>query len=330
MPKELTPEERRQLFENRGIKFSKDTHKKDSHKIQEIGYYKLKEFAYPFSYVNRLDQLRYINLKFSKLLLRYYQDKHLRMDVLNAIEDIEVSVNSNIADILGKYGPFGYLKFNLWANKQSLSKECMKSEQDYLKNAIKTKLKKHMQLKDLYDPKNQNKHGFPSIWLVANILTFGNTVYLVKDMSTHNRRKLSNKYDCTPTELISWLQCLNFIRNVCAHNDDLVDLKLRTKPMAPKVFNKLIIKNNKGYSNSIAIVVFIVKYLMLSVNPRYNFKMIASSLYEIIHKRNLLPNINNPIARQLGFTNRRAIKFLFMTRSHFLQLKRLSYKHVKF
>ena len=47
--KHLNPEEQRSLLEHRGIKFPEDRHEIDANKIQEIGYYKLKEFAYSFA-----------------------------------------------------------------------------------------------------------------------------------------------------------------------------------------------------------------------------------------------------------------------------------------
>ena len=57
----------------------------------------------------------------------------------------------------------------------------------------------------------------------------GDVVKIVELMNTTHQKKLAKCYDCTPEELISWLGCLNLIRNICAHNSNLVDITLKTK-----------------------------------------------------------------------------------------------------
>lgn len=56
--------------------------------------------------------LKYSNITFDDIVKRYYQDKNLRINLLHAIEKIEVSIKRNVSYILGsRYGAFGYLDF---------------------------------------------------------------------------------------------------------------------------------------------------------------------------------------------------------------------------
>ena len=88
--------------------------------ISTIGYYSLKNYSVP--YFNR-PKNRYEDLSFDKLVAKYYRDKHLKQAVLHAIEDIETTLNTKIASVLGKkYGAYGYLDFRLWCQRNTKNK----------------------------------------------------------------------------------------------------------------------------------------------------------------------------------------------------------------
>lgn len=84
-------------------------------KLNNIGYYKIKEYADPF-----LKDDSYDGLLFSSIVRRYYYDKNLRIHLLDAIEVIELAFKNKIANILGKNGSFKYLDFLSWSNKKSI------------------------------------------------------------------------------------------------------------------------------------------------------------------------------------------------------------------
>lgn len=302
MSENLSPMKLRDLFESRGIIFPKKTKVRDANKIQEIGYYKLKSFAYPFSYYDSNNNLCYKNLTFKNLLLRYYQDKNLRIFIFHALEDIEVYLNSVVANVLGKYGAFGYLEYKNWCNRE-ISKWSVENKQYKFKKNLKKKMKRS-NLYDLNDNNNKDEDGFPAVWLMTDCLTFGDSVHLFYDMSLANKRKVANKFNCTYKELESWLGCLNFVRNQCVHNENLIDLEITTKPKIPRLYNdKYAIQNGEIVNDRIASVIFIVKFLISQVNNKYKFGNITDSLYKIIGK-------DDSKAIALGFRNSNAIECL--------------------
>jgi abortive infection bacteriophage resistance protein len=293
IPQQLNPEEQRMQFEERGIIFPDETHERDAAKIQEIGYYKLKEFAYSFCNLSKGGVPEYAGLSFKKLLLRYYQDKNFRIFMLHAIEDVEVRLNSVVAYQLGeKYGAFGYLDFKKWVNRK-IGKFKIEEAQFYFKRDILKKISRS-NLPDLRKNNNLNEDGFPTIWLVVDALTFGDTIHLLQQMSPSNLKSVADKFECTPKELVSWMKCMNFVRNACVHNSDLIDIHLRTKPTAPQEYAVEIADAPGGNSNAIAIAVFILKRLMNAVNPMYKFGNICDSLKKIVKN-------DESAAKKLGF-----------------------------
>lgn len=83
---------------------------------------------------------------------------------------------------------------------------------------------------EIKDKKNIDINGMPSIWLMTDVLMFGDIVQLLSLMSVNNLNKIAKYYNCNNDELISWLKCLNFIRNICAHNSNVLDIKINTPP----------------------------------------------------------------------------------------------------
>lgn len=296
----LTPAEQRQLFEDRGIIFFENCHEHDIKKIQEIGYYKLKEFASAFADDNN-ENIKYNNLTFENLILRYYQDKNLRIYIFHAIEVIEVYLNNVVATLLGKYNAFGYLEFKNWCNRDKLSKFQIEKKQFYFKNDLLNKIKRSS-LPDLQNPDYKNCDGFPIVWLMTDCLTLGDTVHLVMDMSTNNQNLVAKKFNCRRQELLSWLKCINFIRNECVHNEDLLDLILATKPLVVSQFkDEMFDEANKN--DRISSIIFIIKYLINHIDNHYEFTNIYNTLNKII-------NHNDSTAQKLGFKNANSIECL--------------------
>lgn len=291
----LAFEDQLKLFKSRGMIFSDEN--KALTKFQSIGYYKLKEFAY--SQATFIDGDPYNpsfeNVRFDEILLRYYQDKNLRIFMLHAIEKIEVSVKTQFSFILGKkYGAFGYLNFSKWVDRKKYTSFKRIEKEQKFKKEILEKISKSSFI-DLKNPNNLN-NGFPSIWLLVDALTFGDIVYLIKLMSRSNVIELAKYYDCTYDEFISWLGCLNFVRNICAHNSNVLDIRFNTTPMLHGSWKKNLFKYEGGnkFTNRIAPVFFILHHFIDKINKNYKYDSLSNSLKKIIK--------NNPIkAQQIGF-----------------------------
>lgn len=287
----------RKLMAQRGIKFQKDA-KSDEDKIEEIGYYKLKEFAQPYLKKYR-KKTKYRNLTFATLLKRYYQDKRLRIYVLTVIENIEVYLGNQLVETLGdRYGAFGYLEFNRWCDRD-LPRFQIEEKQYLFKRNLLQKIKRAT-TPDVRDRNKQNDDGFPTVWAMIDCLTFGDTIFLYSIMSKRNKQKIANNLNIRPRELLSALRCLNMVRNICCHNSNLIDIKIKTRISLPKSYQHYLYRYRGNLTNHMATVLLIIKYLMAQINPKYKFDDIYYSLEQLVDNK-------DRNAHRLGFNNKKAI-----------------------
>lgn len=99
---------------------------------------------------------------------------------------------------------------------------------------------------ELKNKQNLSENKYPSIWLLVEILSFGDITELLKLMSNKNLKKLSDYYNCKPEQLKSWVKALDFIRNNCAHNSTVIDIQLKTAPIMKNEWNSLLFINKNG------------------------------------------------------------------------------------
>ncbi|HHT7641814.1 TPA: Abi family protein [Streptococcus suis] len=283
-------EEQVALLESRGMLFSGEQDKKKAEqKLSIISYYKLKEFARPFSKIVTVDgvrQINYQNTPFKKITVRYYQDKRLRLHLLDALEDIEVALKTQVAFVLGyrRLGPYGYLNFSQWCNKKEYCKHYLKYREEKFKKQLKAELKRTTS-PEIKEKLKIDNMKYPPIWLAINLMTFGQIINLIELMSTNNIRQIAKQYDCSDAELLSWLKCLNLLRNMCAHNSSIIDLKMHTTPILREEWKELLYELKEGvYSNRIALPIIIVKYMMDAIDNQYNFREIFGSFRKLIDK----------------------------------------------
>lgn len=290
--------------------------------ISTIGYYNLKNYALP--YFNIVDN-RYENLSFDILVARYYRDKHLKQAVLHAVEDIETTLNTKIASVLGKkYGAYGYLNFRLWCQRNTknkflggkyMDKFAIQKEQMNFLEGLQRSVKKSYS-KDIQGFLRQTERIYPPIWLVMNELTLGTTIHLYKLMNKSNQRIISNYFNCRTDELVSWLESINLIRNICCHNGILADFQLKTKAKVPieyksdKVLGDILVKLKSGiYTNRLAFQLCIIVKLMSKINNNYAYKDLKISVNK------LLDDCTTPT--YYGFQSKEAIRKLFRRNAQF-------------
>lgn len=290
----LTYEKQLDRLKELGVNISPENEIRAIHKLETIGYYKLKRFAYPLMNKNNPDKPFY-GIEFDNLVLRYYQDKNLRIFLLHAIEKIEVSVKVSLSNILGrKYGAFGYKNFSRWTDLNSFqsrkrdvrfSRNELISKRREAENKFCYDLRKNIRrssLPDLADDRNL-ENDLPSIWLATDVLMFGDLVYLLRLMAPVNIRELAEIYGLNKDEFLSWMSCLNFVRNLCAHNSNIIDLRLKTTPQIKDGWKSQLYKHDDdNYTNRIALVLFIIKDLTSKINTKYKYRNISNSMHTMI------------------------------------------------
>ncbi|WP_067142225.1 Abi family protein [Oceanivirga salmonicida] len=289
-----TFKEQVQLFKKRGM-IIKDEDKAEE-TLKFINYYKIKECSLPFLKDNKYNS----EITFEEILIRFYENKNLRIDLLRLTEKVELSLKTKVSYILGQnLGAYGYLKFSNWIDKN-----------EYCKHYVRHKEKefKIRATKNLYRSKNQlinqyNKLEDIPVWLLMDILTFGEILDLYKLMNEKYKKKIAGEHNLKVIEYLSWLENINLMRNLSAHNSSIVDIKFKSKPKSlPEFKNKLYFVTDKKTkelkpTNRIAISIILLEYLIFSINPNYKGGAIKKRL------KKLCRNKTDIDAQKLGFRN---------------------------
>lgn len=296
-PESLEYDDQIRKFMHKGMNITVD--KLTVKTFSNVGYYKIKEFAEPLAKLQNSKVSDYSGLEFKWVISRYFQNKNLRIYLLHAIQDIEQSLATKISFILGKkYGAYGYLKFNSWGNREKYGKYYLNDHERNFKNMLRKK-KKQSTLPYLKQSKNQ-KRGFPTIWLAIDTLSFGDLKYILMTMSRTNLKVIAASFNCTGKELVSWIGCLNLIRNWCCHNENIIDVDLKIKPLIPEEYKDFLLQNNGN--GKIAVVAFIILHFMNSINQDYKKDDIFKSFSNLCR--------NEEMAKYYGFSEKKSVQEL--------------------
>lgn len=311
--KHLSFNEQLQIFVSRGMKVY-DTNKALI-KLENISYYKIKEFSLP--YMDSEGNYKK-GTSFEHVIKNFYQDKNIRMYFLEAIEKVELSFKTKFAYLLGKkYGAFGYLNFNNWCDRSIRKHEISRRETKFLEK-ISSKIK------EIKIAANKDKHENPiirkyfldypnedrlPIWMLTEILTFGEVTYLYETMSLKNKKSIAHYYNLTLDEFTSWIKNLKLVRNLCAHNTHIINIKFKAVPSIKNDWKQYLFqdKGNKLYTNRIANTIMILNYFVERINPEFKFGNIHKTMCKLIRN-------NDRYARFYGFNDRRSIDCLFKKR----------------
>ncbi len=185
----------------------------------------------------------YINgTKIEELYSLYLFDKNIKILFLEYLLLIENQINTYIAYEYSKsYGHKNYLipdNLNNSDTKISLIKKFIDD----------------VNLEIQYQYKNSNKmiihyidnyHYIP-LWVLVRILSFGKISKFYSIMKPKEQNAISRKYNLQINEFKVILHNLTLIRNICAHDEKLYDIKMKSRIFSTIYHKKLNIKNING------------------------------------------------------------------------------------
>jgi len=232
--------------------------------LKTVGYYRLSGYWYPFHTNDVFDE----NATIESVMRIYDFDRHLRLNMLNAIEHIEVYVRTQLAHKISRdHGAFGYL------NESGLPRL---SEKDYTRFIEKC----HLQFERSREPfvlhyqkvyGEGDKKKLPPLWMMVNAMDFGQIVTLYKGTSPIIRKEIAEEFDVTTKVFESWLLSLNTVRNICAHHGRLWNKVLGTPVAIPK---------NKSWRSDYPVdpcrlfaVLLVCQYMLHRISPSSSWRL---------------------------------------------------------
>jgi abortive infection bacteriophage resistance protein len=216
--------------------------------LAQLNYYRLSAYWRAFEVDSAKHQFK-PNTHFTEVVNLYNFDKQLRLQILSAIERVEVSVRAKWAYVLAHHhGVHAHLE-------PTITKEFWSwhANSEKLKEALIVAKKEPF----IQHFKVAYEEPTPPIWVICEVMTLGLlSKYYDNLKPKETRRAIAHTYGLDDDCLASWLQHLTVIRNICAHharlwNRELVKTpqQIKTKPMvlagqfAPnrKIYNTLLI-----------------------------------------------------------------------------------------
>ena len=283
-----------ELLKSRGLII--DNEELFSDFLKHNQYYRLEGYWYAF-YDSNIPEHRFKkNTKLSNVLKLYEFDSLLRSKVFKEIEVIEISLMSiiayNVAENIGVF-PYEKLNYKNDADKDEALNRFKKlfngSKEDFI-NAYK----------------NKYNEDIPPIWMLVEIMTFGDLINFYEKFLTKSQGKtISKVYGINSVDLfVSWMKRLNIIRNICAHHGRLWNKNITTKIMLPnkndnkslETYCKLFVKDsiNKLY-NSLLIIQYLLENINGSNNSLINDICSLAKKYDIDLKAMGFPSNSNSI-----------------------------------
>ncbi|MES2376822.1 MAG: Abi family protein [Bacteroidota bacterium] len=242
--------------------------------LESISYYRLSGYWYPMLQMPKSDHFFKPNSSFNASFNLYCFDRELRKIVTAELEKIEVAIRAKMIYVLShEHGAFWFsdptlfsnnAKFNMTLNK--IREEYSRSKEDFIAS-FKVKYT---------DP-------LPPSWIILEVSSFGVLSSLYQNLKPGRaKREISRHFGLDNTTFESWIHCIVYIRNVCAHHSRLWNKALRIAPVIPKkpqkpwlgVFHTTnsITGSVKNINNRTYYVLSIIIYLSKIVNPKTTFK----------------------------------------------------------
>ncbi len=186
---------------------------------------------------------KYINgTKLDELYALYEFDKDIKISFLKYLLLIENEIDTYIAYEFSKsYGHKNYLIPNNFNNLNS-------------KIPLIEKFIKDVSLEIEYQYKNSNEmiihyldnYNYVPLWVLVRVLSFGKISKFYSLMKPKEQNAISKKYNLRIPEFRIILHNLTLIRNICAHDEKLYDIKMKNRISSTIYHNKLKIENKNG------------------------------------------------------------------------------------
>jgi abortive infection bacteriophage resistance protein len=240
-----------------------------AHYLNTIGYYCLSAYFKPFEQENtgNCHQFR-APIEFSDVLNLYIFDRELRLLVSDALERIEVAFRTSLSNVMSiKYGP-------LWYQNEKLFKR-----QDYYKGFWKDFVRQLDQSQETFIRHYYSHYDFPDYppsWMIIECLSFGLISKLFHNLADRSvRKQIGDVFGQFSETMKSWMQCLTYVRNLCAHHARLWN---RTFVIQPVNVPRHLEKKNQG---SFYAQAYIISKLLDKIAPGNHWK---ARLYQLFEK----------------------------------------------
>lgn len=237
----LSFQEQIELLKHRGLHISDPLQAHAD--LAHIGYYRLSAYWYAFRHrlpghregIDMPSDTFRPGYDIQDAISLYTFDRQLRLILLDAIERIEVAVRVQVAYQMGTHGAFAYL------DRSVLGKDCDAasrinpsiSQYDEFMGRLNTAIRDSREAFAAHYRAKYN--GKVPIWVAIELWDFGMLSRFFQFLDIADRERVAAQFGLDRHKtLVSWLEALNLLRNICAHHGRLFKRQLVNAPKIPK------------------------------------------------------------------------------------------------
>lgn len=209
-------DEQIEILKERGLIIKDDKCAKST--LETLNYYRLSGYTLTMRNGNTF----YSDAKFSDAMQIYHFDQELKYVLLYHLEEVEISLRTHLAYILGQYGGESYLKPDYYMSQEHRDQFMTEIHRALKDNRNEAFVKHH----------NTSYGGILPIWALVETLSFGTLSRLFSALNTSVKKEICENYygNIRYTYITSWLESLVVIRNLCAHHSRIYN---RGIPLTP-------------------------------------------------------------------------------------------------
>ncbi|SIP87675.1 Abortive infection bacteriophage resistance protein [Aromatoleum tolulyticum] len=238
------------------------------HYLTHINYYRLRAYWLPFETApDNGDAHAFVaGTDFETVLAIYVFDRELRLLLLDAIERIEISLRTTLAQTLAlRYGPFAqdeaarFKDRGDWQRSQEeLRKEYQRSRETFAKH-----------YRERYP-----ELASPPIWVACELMTLGHLSRWLKNLAKpEDRQHIADQYGLDERVLISFAHHLTVVRNHCAHHGRVWNRRFALRFTLPTKKPRHIASDfNPGEPQLIYNTLTMLAYLLDLLSPAHHWR----------------------------------------------------------
>jgi abortive infection bacteriophage resistance protein len=269
-------------------------------KLTQVGYYRLsgywytaRKFTWVEPHTKKVHNEFHAGTTFENVFDLYLFDKHLRIEISDAIERIEIFLRTIIAHEIGKISPLAYLDKKQFSKGAFDTGSKIPNYNDWLERH--TKLLDDSK-EDCIIHYRKNSQPVP-IWVACEVWDFGTMSRLFSMLSGKNQDLICERIDVDSRKALeNWLINLNGIRNRCAHHSRVFNKPNLRGLIIPQkgYFNLLDLSRNEKdrLYGLITVIWFLLK--KIGNNSRW--------IYRIADLVDSMPKVKGATIRSLGIT----------------------------
>lgn len=213
--------------------------------LGRIGYYRLSAFSYPFrdfcpvpfikgdeKQVVRCDKFK-VGTTIDQVISFYLFDKAVRIELLDAIERIEVAVRTALVEVLGELNPYAHRDSRTYKDRFSERDENGDIPLELFIHGLDDHFERSKE--DFAKHFSNRYFGPPPIWIEAGTWTWGNLTYIIANLQDKQKEAIAARIhpDLPRKTFASWIAALNDVRNSCAHHARTWNKPLINSPGVP-------------------------------------------------------------------------------------------------